>query len=108
MGPDREHPLYYLDAETTLVAIYVWVDDELKALREQGVRLPRPQKHQKATLAELITVVSHILWVNPGGFHDPSCFPKGTPKSPVFRTRSRHRGSDMGRIPTRKTRAWGG
>jgi len=33
MGPNREHPLYYLDAETTLVAIYVWVDDELKALR---------------------------------------------------------------------------
>jgi hypothetical protein len=25
MLPDREHPLYYLDAETLLVAIYVWV-----------------------------------------------------------------------------------
>jgi hypothetical protein len=25
MPQDREHPLYYLDAETLLVAIYVWV-----------------------------------------------------------------------------------
>jgi hypothetical protein len=25
MLPNREHPLYYLDAETLLVAIYVWV-----------------------------------------------------------------------------------
>ncbi|RTH02883.1 transposase, partial [Thermus scotoductus] len=32
MHPNREHPLYYLDAETLLVATYVWVDDELKAL----------------------------------------------------------------------------
>ncbi|WP_233493215.1 MULTISPECIES: hypothetical protein [unclassified Meiothermus] len=39
MQPDREHPLYHLDAEThkvappglTLVATYVWVDDALKA-----------------------------------------------------------------------------
>jgi hypothetical protein len=61
MGPDREHPLYYLDAETALVAIYVWVDDELKTLKEQGLRLPRPQKHQKATLAELITLAIFLL-----------------------------------------------
>jgi hypothetical protein len=25
MRQDREHPLYYLDAETLLVAIYIWV-----------------------------------------------------------------------------------
>jgi hypothetical protein len=25
MEQDREHPLYYLDAETLLAAIYVWV-----------------------------------------------------------------------------------
>ena len=25
MDSNREHPLYYLDAETLLVAIYVWV-----------------------------------------------------------------------------------
>jgi hypothetical protein len=25
MRQDREHPLYYLEAETLLVAIYVWV-----------------------------------------------------------------------------------
>jgi hypothetical protein len=29
---DREHPLYHLDAETLLVATYIWVDDELKTL----------------------------------------------------------------------------
>jgi hypothetical protein len=41
MVSNREHPLYYLDAETLLVAIYVWVDDELKALQAQGFKLPR-------------------------------------------------------------------
>jgi hypothetical protein len=56
MRQDREHPLYYLDAETLLVAIYVWVDDELKALQTQGFKLPRKQRHQKATLAELLTL----------------------------------------------------
>lgn len=25
MRPDREHPLYHLDAETLLVATYIWV-----------------------------------------------------------------------------------
>jgi hypothetical protein len=25
MLPDREHPLYHLDAETLFVAIYIWV-----------------------------------------------------------------------------------
>jgi hypothetical protein len=38
MEADREHPLYHLDAETALVAIYVWVDDELKALGDRGFR----------------------------------------------------------------------
>ncbi len=64
MRQDREHPLYYLDAETrkvapselTLVATYIWVDDELKALQAQGLKLPPKQKHQKATLAELLTL----------------------------------------------------
>ncbi|RTH03034.1 transposase, partial [Thermus scotoductus] len=51
MPHDREHPFYYLDAETLLVATYVWVDDELKALVAQGHKLPKKQKHQKATLA---------------------------------------------------------
>ncbi len=60
MEPRREHPLYYLDAETLLIATYVWVDDELKALRAQGVRLPRPQRHQKATLAELLALAIFI------------------------------------------------
>jgi hypothetical protein len=59
--PDREHPLYHLDAETLLVAIYVWVDDELKALRAQGFKLPRKQRHQKATLAELLTLAIFFL-----------------------------------------------
>jgi hypothetical protein len=38
MDSNREHPLYYLDAETLLVAIYIWLDDELKALQNQGFR----------------------------------------------------------------------
>jgi hypothetical protein len=38
MLPNREHPLYYLDAETLLVATYVWVDDELKALHKKSFR----------------------------------------------------------------------
>jgi hypothetical protein len=57
----REHPLYYLDAETLLVAIYVWVDDELKALQAQGFKLPKKQKHLKATLAELLTLAIFFL-----------------------------------------------
>jgi catechol 2,3-dioxygenase-like lactoylglutathione lyase family enzyme len=61
MLPDREHPLYYLDAETLLVAIYVWVDDELKALQAQGFKLSRKQRHQKATLAELLTLAIFLL-----------------------------------------------
>jgi hypothetical protein len=56
MRQDREHPLYYLDAETLLVATYIWVDDGLKALEAQGLKLPPKQKHQKATLAELLTL----------------------------------------------------
>nr|WP_253665714.1 hypothetical protein [Thermus scotoductus] len=50
MQQDREHPLYYLDAETLLVATYIWVDDELKALQAQDFKLPPKQKHQKATV----------------------------------------------------------
>jgi hypothetical protein len=98
MGPDREHPLYYLDAETALVAIYVWVDDELKALREQGFRLPRPQKHQKATLAELISVfpsgsstLAIFLLLQGQDFSKgylaaktPSVFPSGSSLKPFF------------------------
>ncbi|VCU52546.1 hypothetical protein TTHN1_00296 [Thermus thermophilus] len=61
MRPDREHPLYHLDAETLLVVIYVWVDDQLKALQAQGVRLPKPQKHQKATLSELLTIALFLI-----------------------------------------------
>jgi hypothetical protein len=61
MDSNREHPLYYLDAETLLVAIYIWVDDELKALQAQGFKLPRKQRHQKATLAELLTLAIFLL-----------------------------------------------
>ena len=66
MDSNREHPLYYLDAETLLVAIYVWVDDELKALQAQGLKLPRKQRHQKATLAELLTLAIFLLGPGPG------------------------------------------
>ncbi len=61
MEAHREHPLYYLDAETLLVATYCWVDDALKALQAQGIKLPKRQKHQKATLAELLTLALFIL-----------------------------------------------
>jgi hypothetical protein len=61
MRQDREHPLYYLDAETLLVAIYIWMDDELKALQAQGFKLPKKQRHQKATLAELLTLAIFLL-----------------------------------------------
>ncbi|BFH82762.1 hypothetical protein TthTF25_06840 [Thermus thermophilus] len=61
MQQDREHPLYHLDAETLLVATYIWVDDELKALQAQGFKLPPKQKHQKATLAELLTLAIFLL-----------------------------------------------
>jgi hypothetical protein len=61
MRQDREHPLYHLDAETLLVATYVWVDDELKALQAQGFKLPKKQKHQKAILAELLTLAIFLL-----------------------------------------------
>jgi hypothetical protein len=52
------------------VATYVWVDDELKALQAQGFKLPKQaqgfklpkkQKHQKATLAELLTLAIFLL-----------------------------------------------
>jgi hypothetical protein len=36
MRQDREHPLYYLDAETLLVATYVWVDADLTDMRLVG------------------------------------------------------------------------
>jgi hypothetical protein len=61
MDSNREHPLYYLDAETLLVAIYIWVDDELKALQAQGFKLPSKQRHQKATLAELLALAIFLL-----------------------------------------------
>ena len=61
MHQDREQLLYYLDAETLLVATYIWVDDGLKALEAQGLKLPPKQKHQKATLAELLTLAIFLL-----------------------------------------------
>lgn len=61
MHSDREHPLYYLDAETLLTATYIWVDDQLKALQAQGIRFPKKQKHQKATLAELLALAIFLL-----------------------------------------------
>ncbi|WP_038045706.1 transposase [Thermus caliditerrae] len=63
MRPDREHPLYHLDAETLLVATYIWVDDALKALQAQGIRFPKPQRHQKATLPELLTIALFLTFI---------------------------------------------
>jgi hypothetical protein len=77
MKSDRAHPLYHLDVETLLVAIYAWVvafrrkhrNDELKTLKEQGIRLlvfpsrssPKPQKYKKAALAELLTPAIFLI-----------------------------------------------
>jgi hypothetical protein len=41
MEKDREHSLYYLSVEDTTIATFVWLDDELEALAQQGLRLPR-------------------------------------------------------------------
>ena len=43
------------------MATYIWVDDELKALVAQGFKLPKKQKHQKATLAELLALAIFLL-----------------------------------------------
>jgi hypothetical protein len=49
MLPDRKHPIYYLDEETLLVSIYVWV---LRVLR-----LP----HHSSTPAILVSSEGAIL-----------------------------------------------
>ena len=54
----RNHPAGF---HILLVATYVWVDDEFKALQAQGFKLPPKQKHQKATLAELLTLALFLL-----------------------------------------------
>jgi hypothetical protein len=54
-------PSTILTQKPYLVAIYVWVDDELKALQAQGFKLPPKQRHQKATLAELLTLAIFLL-----------------------------------------------
>jgi len=41
MRADREQPLYYLDSEDLVIATFVWVDDTLKRLAAQGLRLPQ-------------------------------------------------------------------
>lgn len=55
MLSERQHPLYHLSPEDTLIAIYIWVDDQLKALMAEGLRLPR-QPRQKASYSELISI----------------------------------------------------
>ncbi len=62
MEKGREHPLYYLSIEDTIIATFVWLDDELKALAQQGLRLPR-QKAQKASYSELLTIALMITFL---------------------------------------------
>ncbi|MEM2001780.1 MAG: hypothetical protein QXT77_03900, partial [Candidatus Methanomethylicaceae archaeon] len=91
MRPDREHPLYHLDAETLLVATYIWVDDALKALQAQGIRLPKPQRHQKATLPELLTIALFLTLIGldlskgypPLPIPPPPLLPLPTPPLPL-------------------------
>jgi hypothetical protein len=51
------HKRLHIHLDTTSI----WVDDELKALQAQGFKLPKKQKHQKATLAELLTLAIFLL-----------------------------------------------
>jgi len=68
MRQNRQHPLYHTwrrnPQDSSFGADprgYLWVDDELKALEAQGFKLPPKQKHQKATLAELLTLAIFLL-----------------------------------------------
>jgi hypothetical protein len=67
MEKDREHPLYYLSIEDTTIATFVWLDDRLKALTQQGLRLPR-QKGQKASYSELLTIAVMITLLGMDAF----------------------------------------
>jgi len=60
MRADREQPLYYLDPEDLVIATFIWVDDTLKKLAAQGLRLPRQPK-QKASYSELFTIALAIV-----------------------------------------------
>jgi hypothetical protein len=55
MRQDREHPFTILTQKPSSW-LPTWVDDELKALQAQGFTFPPKQKHQKAALAELLTL----------------------------------------------------
>jgi hypothetical protein len=59
MLSQRQHPLYHLSPEDTLIAIYIWVDDEVKAMIAEGLRLPQ-QPAQKASYSELICIAMMI------------------------------------------------
>jgi hypothetical protein len=67
MEKGREHPLYYLSIEDTIIATFVWLDDQLKALTDQGLRLPR-QKAQKASTSERLTIAVMITLLGMDAF----------------------------------------
>lgn len=53
------------------MAIYLWVYDALKAhkiratpvTQNQGIRLPKTQRHKKATLSELLTIALFLTFL---------------------------------------------
>jgi len=59
MEKGREHSLYCLSVEDTIIATFGWLDDRIKALSAQGLRLPR-QKGQKASYSKLLTIAVTI------------------------------------------------
>lgn len=69
MHTGREHNLCHIDAETLLVATYVWVDGTLKALQTQAPQTSAPLGQPLGYL------VSHPLWALdhrlPPGTHGP-------------------------------------
>jgi hypothetical protein len=87
MEKDREHPLYYLSVEDTIIATFVWLDDELKDLAQKGLRLPR-QKGQKASYSELLTIDLMITFLGMDTFKGYLIFTQGYrylfPKTPHF------------------------
>ncbi len=59
MHADQEQLPHYLDPEDLIIATFIWVDDTLKRLAAQGLRLPRQPK-QKASYSELLTIALAI------------------------------------------------
>ena len=72
MLPNREHPLYYLGAETLIVAIYVWVGHGRSTRLDtlMGV-LPRPLAWRGAGVLPPSSHTKGLPLLTPQGIEDP-------------------------------------